>query len=149
MFTQQILRSARFICKVQSAIYLFIHIWAGAQQFIQDCMCAQRRLRSACTFAPANQNIHCPSECALDPLLPINCPGNTLIRLRECAGCSGSLLGAHAIVQEILFSNSYLQYPMIPKSGLRGNTQVVLVVRISDKGLFHMFRQKWYLLFSH
>ena len=31
--------------------YRYFLIWAGAQQFPQGCMCAQRRLRSACAFA--------------------------------------------------------------------------------------------------
>ena len=29
--------------------------WAGAQHFLQDCMCTQRRLRFACAFAQSDQ----------------------------------------------------------------------------------------------
>ena len=29
--------------------------WVGAQYFLQDCMCAQRRLRSACAYTQAYQ----------------------------------------------------------------------------------------------
>ena len=29
----------------------------GTQHFLQDCMCAQRRLKSACTFAQSDQSL--------------------------------------------------------------------------------------------
>ena len=58
---------------------LFLTIkWTG----IQYCMCAQRRLRSACASEQSDQSLRCPPEDALDPLLPIECPSKTLIRLR-------------------------------------------------------------------
>ena len=41
----------------------------GTEQFLQDCMCAQRRLRSACASAQADQSHLCPLEDALHPWL--------------------------------------------------------------------------------
>ena len=32
-------------------------IWVGAHHFLQDCMCAQRRLRSACASAQPDQHL--------------------------------------------------------------------------------------------
>ena len=47
------------------------------------------------------------SEDALDPWLPMECPAKTLIRLHGCAVWSESLLGAHTILQEMLWSSSF------------------------------------------
>ena len=38
--------------------------------FLQDCMCAQRRFRSACASAQSDQSIRCPSKDALDHYYP-------------------------------------------------------------------------------
>ena len=45
------------------------NLWVGAQYFLQDCMCAQRRsrLRSASASAQADQTLRCPPEDTLDP----------------------------------------------------------------------------------
>ena len=48
-----------------------------AVQFLQDSMCAQRRLRSACADAQADQSLRSPLEDALDPWLPTKCPSKT------------------------------------------------------------------------
>ena len=68
---------------------------------LQDCMCAQRRLRSACTSAQADQSLRCPPEDTLDPWVPRTpeCPVKTLIRLYgyaqadPFAGCARNLVG--------------------------------------------------------
>ena len=61
-------------------------------------VCAQRRLRSACSWASAqsDQSLRCPHEETLGPLLPTKRTAKTLIRLGGCPGWSESLLGAHA-----------------------------------------------------
>ena len=69
-------------------------IWARAQHFLRDYMCAQRRFRSACTSAQADQSLRCPFEEALNPWLPLECPARTLIKLCRCAGWSECSLGA-------------------------------------------------------
>ena len=51
-------------------------------RLLQDCICAQRRLRSDCTFAYADQSLRCPLEDALDRWFPTDCHVKTLIRLR-------------------------------------------------------------------
>ena len=57
-------------------------------------MCVQRRLRSACASAQSDQSLCCPHEETLHPWLIKMRPVKILIRLRECAGWSESLLGA-------------------------------------------------------
>ena len=60
-------------------------VWGGAHHFLQECMCAQRRLRSACTSSQVDQNLRCSSEDDLDRLLSTNCLAKTLIKLCACA----------------------------------------------------------------
>ena len=67
--------------------WVFDIIW---QYFLQDCMCAQRRLRSACAYAQSDQSLRWPSEDALDRWIPKECPAKTLIRLGGCLGLSES-----------------------------------------------------------
>ena len=54
-------------------------IWAVAQHFLQDCMCAQWRLWSACTFAQSDRSCRCGLEGTLGHCYPL-C---TLRRLRS------------------------------------------------------------------
>ena len=77
--------------------------------FIQNCMCAQRRHRSACASAQSDQSLCCLPEDILDPWL---CPAKTLIRLRGCAGWSESSLNAHAHLYELLWPDSNLIYDL-------------------------------------
>ena len=56
--------------------------------FQQGCMCAQRRLRSACASAQSDLSLHCPSEDALDSWLSTGFPAKIMIGLCECAGRS-------------------------------------------------------------
>ena len=37
-------------------------IWAEAQHLLQDCMCIQRRLGSACSSAQSDQSLRCPPK---------------------------------------------------------------------------------------
>ena len=69
-----------------------------AHHFLQDCMSAQWRLRSARRLI----GLRCPPEGALDHWLPIECSTKALIRLRECSGWFESSLGAYAILEEML-----------------------------------------------
>ena len=80
--------------------------WTGTQHFLKNCMCAQRRLRSACASAQADQSLRYPPEDALDPWLPTDCPAKILIRRRECTGWFESSLGAHAVLWEMLVPGS-------------------------------------------
>ena len=43
----------------ESGLYM---IWAGTQHYLKDCMCAPRRLRSACASAQSDQSLRCPLE---------------------------------------------------------------------------------------
>ena len=53
------------------------------------------RLKLTCAFAQCDQSLHCPHEETLHPWLFKMRPVTILIRLRECAGWSESLLGTH------------------------------------------------------
>ena len=46
-----------------------------------SCMCAQRRLRSACASAQSDQSIRCPHEDALDSWLSTKCPAHAQANL--------------------------------------------------------------------
>ena len=82
--------------------------WAGTHHFLQDYMCAKRRLRSACASAQSDQSLRFLSEDALDPCLPTERPAKTLIRLRGCAGWSESSLGAHVSLYAVSRLNFYI-----------------------------------------
>ena len=58
-------------------------------------MYAKRRLISAWASAQSDQNLCCPHEENLHPLLSKMRPAKIQIRLRNCAVWSGSSLGAH------------------------------------------------------
>ena len=45
----------------------WLFICAGEQHFLKDCMCAQRRFRSAFASAKSDQSLRCPLEDVLDP----------------------------------------------------------------------------------
>ena len=72
--------------------------WAASWQNQQNCMCDQRRLRSASASAQSDQSLHCLHEESLGSELPIEHTAKTLIRLGRCPGWSESLLGVHAIL---------------------------------------------------
>ena len=65
-------------------------------------MCAQQRLRSTYAYAQVAQSHRYPTEDALGTCLPTECPAQSLIRLRGCAGWSEPSLGAHAVLLEML-----------------------------------------------
>ena len=52
----------------------------------QNGMCAQRRLRFAWASAQSDQNLRCPHEERLGPLLLSERTAKTLIRLGGCPG---------------------------------------------------------------
>ena len=58
-------------------------------------LCAQRRLKSACASTQSDQSLRRPHEETLHPPLSEMRSVKILIRLRERAGWSESLLGAH------------------------------------------------------
>ena len=60
--------------------------------------CAQRKHISACASIQGDQSLRCPPEDVSGPWLPTECPAKALIRLRKCAGWSGSSLGGYAIL---------------------------------------------------
>ena len=66
------------------------YIYLGEQQFLQDCMCTQRRFILACASAYTDQSLRGPLEEALDPWLSIEFHKKTLIRRRGCTGWSAS-----------------------------------------------------------
>ena len=74
----------------------------GHSIFLQDYMCAQRRLRLACAPAQANQCPLSPPVNAFDLWLPTEHPVNTPISLLRCTECSESSPGALAILYELL-----------------------------------------------
>ena len=76
-------------------------IWAGAQHFLRDWMCAEQRLRSPYPSAQSDQSHRCPPKDAFDPWLPKECPAKTLIRLCGCTGGPESSLNAHTILYEM------------------------------------------------
>ena len=59
-------------------------IRSGAKHFPKQRMFAQRRVRSACASAQADQSLLC-SEDPPDSWLPTERPAKTQIRLHECA----------------------------------------------------------------
>ena len=54
---------------------------AGSQHFLQDCMCALHRIKSAVQFY---QSVGCLSENAYDPWLPSKCHAKTYQTARMC-----------------------------------------------------------------
>ena len=81
---------------------MLFKIWAGTHHFLQDCMCAQQRVGSACTFAQAHQSLRFWS------LATTKRPAKTMINLHGCAGWSESSLGTHAILKEMLITKTCL-----------------------------------------
>ena len=65
-------------------------------------MCAQRRLRSACTFVQSDQSLRCPLEDILYHWLSNMRTVKILIKLRECACWSESSFATH--VRRYVFS---------------------------------------------
>ena len=59
-----------------------------SQHLLQDCVCAQRWLRSACAAAQSDQSLRCPPEDALGPWLP-----QSVLRrlLSDCAEAQADL----------------------------------------------------------
>ena len=49
------------------------------KKFLQDCMCAQRRLRLECASPQAVRNLFGQTENALDPMLLTECSEGTLV----------------------------------------------------------------------
>ena len=77
-----------------------------AHHFLQDCMCVQQRLRTACVSTYSKQNLCRPSEESLDAWLLFERKAMILISLHICAGWSELLLGGHAILWEMLCPGS-------------------------------------------
>ena len=75
---------------------------AGTQHFLQDRMCAQRRLRSACAYAQADQSLRRALFGKPRSISIFIQTGKILIRLLGCASCFESSLGAHVILYELL-----------------------------------------------
>ena len=71
------------------------NIWVATWGYIPTDICARRRLKSTCASAQSYQTLRCPHEETLHPWLSKMHAVKILIRLRECAGLSESLLGAH------------------------------------------------------
>ena len=65
--------------------------------FLQDWLCDQRRLRSACASCSESFLSACKNFRS-DPWLSTECPAKILISLRGCAGWFQSSLGVHAIL---------------------------------------------------
>ena len=85
--------SAFFPCFVSIMInsmrlctWMHFTIWTGAQHFLKNYKCTQRRFRLACASTQADQSLHSPPEDALTPWLPTVSHAKTLIRLRGCTG---------------------------------------------------------------
>ena len=57
----------KFLVSVLGLFYLYIS--AGAQYFLQDCMCVQRKLRTACATAQSDQFLHGTLWVAKNPKL--------------------------------------------------------------------------------
>ena len=55
-------------------------IWAGPQHKVQVCAYS-KRFKSVCVSPQSDQSLSFPHEVMLDPLLPIEHPSKTLIRL--------------------------------------------------------------------
>ena len=62
----------------------------GAQHFLQDCMCMQRRLKAACTSAQSDQS-------SKDTLLVAKDP-KSLQAYREYSDQTARMRWAHAVV---------------------------------------------------
>ena len=67
-------------------------IWAGAQHFLQECMCTPGRLGSDCTTVQSDQSGQPGIRSFFSRI------ANTLIRFRGCTGWSKSSLSAHAVL---------------------------------------------------
>ena len=77
--------------------FLWDHIRAAARQNQQNNLCAQRRLRSACTSAQSDQSLRCPHEEELGPWLPTQRQWRLW---SDCAAAQAelSLIWAHMIL---------------------------------------------------
>ena len=73
--------SMELICRMTPSIPKYVllaaSIWAEAQHFLQDLMCTQRRLSSACASVQGDQRLCYSPEDAFDPWLPIERPAMT------------------------------------------------------------------------
>ena len=72
--------------------------WATAWQNLQNDMCTQRRIRSACTSAQSDQSLCCLHVEILGLKLPVEHTAKTLIRLVGCPHWSESSLGAQILL---------------------------------------------------
>ena len=81
--------------------------WAGTNYFLQYCLCAQRRLRSARAPIHSKRKLYRPSKEGLDVWLPIECEVMTLISVCICAYWTESLLGEYV---KKMCRDSYLAY---------------------------------------
>ena len=71
-----------------SELYYFMYYTfeAGNQQFLQNDLSGQRRLRPACVSAQSDQSLHCPNEKAL-----------AIYRAQMQARSAASDLGLHCL----------------------------------------------------
>ena len=67
-------------------------------------MYAQRRLKSACASAQTDQSLRSPDEESLQPWLFQMRPIKILIKVLECSGLSGFLMGAR-VRKYVFWSN--------------------------------------------
>ena len=88
--------------------YLHVPTFEPVHGISYKIVYTQQRLGSTCASSLADQSLRYPPEDVLDPWQPTGCPAKTRIRLRGCAGWSESHLGAHAIVNEMLFPGSFV-----------------------------------------
>ena len=74
------------------SVFLIKFIWAGPQQFLQDCMRAQRRFRSACASAKSDQSLRMAlyGQPSIQSMFRLS--AKTLISLCNCTGWSDSSL---------------------------------------------------------
>ena len=80
------------------AALMIYYQWVSAWQNQHNCMCAQRRLRSARASAQSDQSLRSPLYKSLGPLLLTERTVKTLISLGRSPGWSDSSLGAHTIL---------------------------------------------------
>ena len=83
--------------------------WAATWENVPSETCIQRRLKSACAFAPSDQSLPCPHEETLQLGYSKMRSVKILIRLRECADWSESSPGALVRRNGFWYIGSYVR----------------------------------------
>ena len=110
-------------------------------------LCAQRRLRSAWASAQSDQNLRCPHEESLGPLLHTERTAKTLIKLGGCPGWSESSLGAHVILLVLSWGGSNEERRRDENRASMRNGRVLMKIPFKENNGKQLDRVKriWYL----